>query len=278
MKLSHTDAMGDAPIPSGISTEDWSVTPPGVRELVWLLLQRPGALEQQIAQLQERLNQHSGNSSKPPSSDPPNAPPRPKRTPSGRKAGGLSGHGGHTRPLKPLDQVQAVVELRSTNCGVCGALLLGQDPQPQRHQVTELPHIEPHVTEYRRHALTCLVCGAETHAEWPADMPSGDFGPRPQATTGYSSGRIGYGIVLEPADRVPAAIQKFEEQLATEQDKRGFAYTLQELDQRFQSFFTSLVESGSFTRGIDAAPSVDKETWLQAQQVAIGRLARGETT
>jgi hypothetical protein len=88
----------------------------------------------------------------------------------------------------------------------------------------------------------------------------------------------GYGIVLEPADRVPAAIQKFEEELATEQDKRGFAYTLQELDQRFQSFFTSLVESGSFTRGIDAAPSVDKETWLQTQQVAIGRLARGETT
>jgi IS1 family transposase len=70
-------------------------------------------------------------------------------------------------------------------------LLLGEDPQPQRHQVTELPRIEPHVTEYRRHTLTCLVCGAETAGAYPADMPPGDFGPRFQATTGYLSGRMG---------------------------------------------------------------------------------------
>lgn len=191
MKLSHTDAMSDAPIPPGISTEEWSATPPAVRELVWLLLQRLGALEQQVAQLQERLNQNSSNSSKPPSSDPPNAPPRPKRTPSGRKAGGQPGHVGRTRPLKPLDQIQQVINLRPTSCRACGALLLGEDAHPQRHQVTELPRIEPHVTEYRRHTLTCLVCGVATPGVCPADMPSGDFGPRFQATTGYLSGRMG---------------------------------------------------------------------------------------
>ena len=88
----------------------------------------------------------------------------------------------------------------------------------------------------------------------------------------------GYGIVLEPIELVPAAVQHFEEQLADEQSQRGFGFTLQELDQRFQAFFTSLVESGSFKRGQDFPPSVPKETWLQAQQVAIGRLARGEPT
>jgi hypothetical protein len=88
----------------------------------------------------------------------------------------------------------------------------------------------------------------------------------------------GYGIVLEPADQVPAAVQQFERQLADEQSARGFGFTLQELDQRFQSFFTALVERGLFTCGQDAPPLVDKETWLQAQQVAIGRLARGEPT
>jgi transposase len=191
MKPSHTDAMSDELIPPGISTEDWSATPPAVRELVLHLLQRIRPLEQQVAQLQERLHQNSRNSSKPPSSDPPNALPCPKRTPSGRKAGGQPGHAGHTRPLKPLDQVQKVVDLRPTRCDACGALLLGEDPQPQRHQVTELPRIEPHVTEYRRHAVTCLVCGTETPAEWPADMPTGDFGARLQATTGYLSGRMG---------------------------------------------------------------------------------------
>jgi transposase len=56
--------------------------------------------------------------------------------------------------------------------------------------VTELPRVEPEVTEYRRHTLTCLACGAATTPAWPADMPPGHFGPRLQATTGYLSGRL----------------------------------------------------------------------------------------
>ena len=183
--------MSDERIPPGISTDDWNATPLAVRELVLHLLQHLGVLEQQLAQLQERLNQNSRNSSKPPSSDPPTTPRYPKRTPSGRKAGGQPGHVGHTRPLKPLDQVQDIIELRPTSCGACGALLLGEDSQPQRHQVTELPRIEPHVTEYRRPTLTWLACGSETLGACPADMPSGDFGQHLQATTGYLSGRMG---------------------------------------------------------------------------------------
>lgn len=178
-------------MPPGISAEDWNVTPLVVRALVLALLQQSEQQQQRIAALEERLNQNSQNSSKPPSSDPPTTPPQPKRTSSGRKVGGQPGHIGHTRSLKPLDQVQRVIELRPTSCGVCGALLLGEDSQPQRHQVTELPRIEPHVTEYRRHTLTCLVCGGETPGACPADMPQGDFGPRLQATTGYLSGRMG---------------------------------------------------------------------------------------
>ena len=109
--------------------------------------------------------------------------------------------------------------------------------------------------------------------------------PRPSGEWTASKARdlltnpmYGYGIVLEPVEQVPVAIQQFEEQLADEQNKRGFGFTPQELDERFQSFFASLVESGSFTRGADVPVSVPKETWLQAQQVAIGRLARGEPT
>jgi IS1 family transposase len=190
-QLLHTEPMRVERMPPGISTEDWIATPLGVRELVWQLLQQSEQLQQRIAALEERLNQNSQNSSKPPSSDPPTAPRYPKRTSSGRKVGGQPGHIGHTRSLKPLDQVQQVIELRPTSCGACGVLLLGEDSQPQRHQVTELPRIEPHVTEYRRHTLTCLVCGTETQGACPADMPPGNFGPRLQATTGYLSGRMG---------------------------------------------------------------------------------------
>ena len=88
----------------------------------------------------------------------------------------------------------------------------------------------------------------------------------------------GYGIVLEPMDQVSAAVQQFEQQLAAEEASRGFGFAIPELDERFQQFFAAIVETGSFTRKPDIAPMVPKETWLQAQQVAIGRLARGEPT
>jgi len=49
----------------------------------------------------------------------------------------------------------------------------------------------PLVIEYRRHTLRWVACGAQTQAPWPADMPTGSFGPRLQATTGFLSGRSG---------------------------------------------------------------------------------------
>lgn len=177
--------------PAGISAEDWNTTSIVVRQLVLTLLGTVEHLQLHVAELEERVNQNSRNSSKPPSSDPPNAPSRPPRPASGRKAGGQPGHAGHTRQLKPLSQVQQVIELRPTTCRACGLLLLGADPEPQRHQVTELPRIESQITEYRRHTLTCLDCGTATTAAYPREMPTGDFGPRLQATTGYLSGRMG---------------------------------------------------------------------------------------
>jgi transposase len=170
--------------PAGISAEDWAATPVAVRELLLSMLQ-------QLAALEERAHQTSRNSSKPPSSDPPDVPPGPTRPPSGREPGGQPGHAGHGRRLQPLGPGDRVIDLKPVSCAACGALLLGDDPQPARHQVSELPRVKPEVTEYRRHDLTCLACGAVTAAEWPAEMPAGSFGPRAQATVGYLTGRLG---------------------------------------------------------------------------------------
>lgn len=170
--------------PLGISEEDWSATPVAVRVVVMELLQR-------VAQLEARLNQTSRNSSKPPSSDPPQAKPRATKEPTGRKSGGQPGHEGHGRKLKPECEVDQIIDVRPEQCGQCGTLLLGEDAEPERHQVTELPRIAPVVTEYRRHCLWCVVCGARTQATWPATMPVGSFGPRVPATVGYLTGRIG---------------------------------------------------------------------------------------
>jgi transposase len=168
----------------GISEEDWRATPIAVRVVVMELLQR-------VTQLEARLNQTSRNSSKPPSSDPPQATPRPAKDPSGRKPGGQPGHEGHGRKLKPESEVDQIIDVRPESCGQWGTLLLGDDAEPERHQVTEFPQIAPVVTEYRRHCLWCVACGARTQAVWPATMPTGSFGPRVQATVGYLTGRIG---------------------------------------------------------------------------------------
>jgi transposase len=176
--------MQDQAPPAGISQEDWTATPVAVRVLVRELLRR-------VEQLEARLNQTSRNSSKPPSSDPPSAKPRPAKELSGCKSGGQPGHEGQGRKLKPESEVDQIIDVRPESCEQCGALLLGDDEAPERHQVTELPRITPIVTEYRRHRLCCVACGVRTQAPWPATMPSGSFGPRVQATVGYLTGRLG---------------------------------------------------------------------------------------
>jgi hypothetical protein len=176
--------MSNQALPPGISEEDWNATPIAVRVVVMELLQR-------VARLEARLNQTSRNSSKPPSSDPPQAKPRAAKELTGRKPGGQPGHEGHGRKLKPESEVDQIIDVRPEQCGQCGTLLLGEDAEPERHQVTELPRITPVVTEYRRQGLWCVACGAWTQAAWPMMMPAGSFGPRVHATVGYLTGRIG---------------------------------------------------------------------------------------
>jgi len=177
--------------PEGISTEEWAATPLVVQELVLSLSATVQQLTRRVAELEERQRQTSHNSSKPPSSDPPSAPRRPRRPSSGRKRGGQAGHQGNGRKLIPSAEVTRIVDVKAVCCEGCGALLLGEDAEPVRHQVTELPRIEPEVVEYRRHTMTCLVCGTQTTPDWPVEMSPGSFGPRVQATVGYLTGRMG---------------------------------------------------------------------------------------
>jgi transposase len=182
------------PLPTDlpITEEDWNQTPPAVQAVVITLWQQVQTLQTQVAtlqaevaQLREQVGRNSQNSSQPPSADAPSAPPRPQRPPSGRKPGGQPGHRGHGRKLISVEQVQNLIDLKPTTCDHCGALLLGEDTRPVRHQVTELPRVEPEVTEYRQHTLTCLACGTQTQAELPTEIPSGSFGPRLQALVSY---------------------------------------------------------------------------------------------
>lgn len=170
------------------SIEAWSQTPVEVQEFVLSVLVRLQGLETEVAELREQLNRNSRNSSQPPSSDGPDVEPPPERAKSGRKRGGQPGHPGTTRKLVPLEQVKASYDLKPELCRRCGHTLTGEDPEPYRHQVTEIPPVMAEVTEYRLHTLTCQ-CGTETRAELPAGVPQGAFGPRLQAMVSLLSGR-----------------------------------------------------------------------------------------
>lgn len=187
-------------MPTGlpIPPEDFEKTLPSVQAVLTLLWEENQILkgqverfQSQVEKLNERVNKNSQNSSKPPSSDPPQKPKYSKPELSGEKKGGRNGHHGHGRKLKPPDQVSRIVKSLPTKCKDCGAALVGEDEQPERHQVSELPKIVPEIVEYQRHSLNCRVCGAKNRAEWPAEMPKGSFGERLQGLIGYLGGRFG---------------------------------------------------------------------------------------
>lgn len=142
------------------------------------------ALLAKIQELQDQLNQSPRNSSRPPSTEHPHAKPRRAKIKSPRQAGGQPGHAKHSRPLLPPEQCTAVLPLKPTACRRCGRALAGDDPNPLRHQVWELPEIKPQVTEYQRHRLACPCCGDTTCADLPAGVPVSQSGPRLVAFTG----------------------------------------------------------------------------------------------
>jgi transposase len=139
------------------------------------------ALRAELVQAKDELAKYKKtprNSSLPPSSEHPHAKPPAKKSKSKRKQGGQPGHKKHDRPLLPSDECAEVHDHRPNECRNCGSELKGSDAQPLRHQVWELPKIEPLVTEHRRHRLTCKCCGTITCGDLPPGVPTGQAGPR----------------------------------------------------------------------------------------------------
>jgi transposase len=141
-----------------------------------------------IAELEARLNKTPRNSSLPPSSEHPHAKSASRRQTSGKKPGGQPGHAKYQRALIPVEQCMHVVPLVPETCRRCGQPLAGSDPQPLRHQVWEIPDIQPLVTEYQLHRLRCRDCATSTCGELPPGVPASQAGPRLVALTGLLMG------------------------------------------------------------------------------------------
>jgi transposase len=147
----------------------------------------------QIADLERQLalrEQNSTTSSKPPSSDGLAGRQRERRRhkKSRRKPGGQIGHPGHCRSLVPTERVDQVVEIFPDACRHCHHALPARGREvsgaPRRHQVTELPPIEAHITEYQCPHVVCPACGKTTQAPVPEEV-NGQFGAQLAALIAY---------------------------------------------------------------------------------------------
>ena len=151
--------------------------------------------EKQMADLERQLagrKRNSTNSSKPPSSDGLAGEQRPRggKHKSKRKPGAQPGHPGHHRRLVPTAEVNAIEVLLPKQCGHCGGSLpqkpgkMTTEGEPRRHQVTEVPPVKAHITEYQFPNVICGHCGKATRAPLPEEM-AGYFGPQLTALIAY---------------------------------------------------------------------------------------------
>ena len=178
------------PLPQAI----WDTLSPEAQAAVSALVQ---SFERRIAELEERLNKNSTNSSKPPSSDPALG----QATAPGPRLGQEAGRAARPSPSRPRPgparatpaghRVQA-----AANAAGAATTSHGDDPEPIRHQVAEVPPVRPVVDEYRLHRLTCPRCRTSTCATLPPGVPTGAFGPRLRAILSVLAG--GYRLGKRP--------------------------------------------------------------------------------
>ena len=127
-------------------------------------------LEKRVAELEERLNLNSSNSSKPPSSDQ-------KKNKQAPKGGAKKGHAGHFRKLFPEEQISKKVLSPLDACEYCGSTNL-KHKSPHIFQQVDIPEVKPFVTQIERQKAQCLCCQKQLTAPFPKEYDHSSFGPR----------------------------------------------------------------------------------------------------
>jgi hypothetical protein len=157
-------------------------------------------LKSQVAELQAEnarlLNQlaaarkHSGNSSKPPSSDIVK-PPGKRRQKGKRRRGGQPGHPRQERSLIPADQVDHFRSYQVDRCPVHGTPLTPSPTEKQLFQQFELVAKPIEVTQHELRGSWCARCQQWHWPKLPAEVQAaGLMGPRLTALAGYVKSKL----------------------------------------------------------------------------------------
>jgi transposase len=92
--------------------------------------------------------------------------------------------------LLPEEKVTRRVELVPPVCRCGSTHLIKTSDEPQRHQVVDIPPIQPDVTEYRQPVYRCRDCGALIYHPLPDEIKRQHFGPGVLALVGILTGSL----------------------------------------------------------------------------------------
>jgi len=211
-----------------VPDEDWQQTPPSVRSLVSRLQQIIAQLVERVEELEARLGQNSQNSSRPPSSDPPQQRAKRKKSKGKGKPGAKKGHKGCQQSvLEPSKTVPVPPPV----CPCGGQEFVGLRAF-HTHQHIELPEIKMDITHFILQEGECVVCGTTRKGSVPEGFETG-YGPRFTGLMGELSGSqrssrravkdfcqsvlgipISVGAIQRCVDRVSQAILPYYEAIA----------------------------------------------------------------
>lgn len=134
-----------------------------------------------ITDLEEKLNQNSHNSSKPPSSDR-------KSNTRHHNNRDRKPRQGTSRILLPLEQVDMHRVCEAHACPHCGSDELTRKGDPTILQQVELPEVKGIITQYDLHNYHCGTCKSSVVAPLPEGVPNSAFGPRVMALVANLTG------------------------------------------------------------------------------------------
>ncbi len=151
------------------------------------------ALWDRLNDLEDRLNQNSRNSSRPPSSNGLGASSSsPAKKATGRKRGAQSGHKGSKRML--ADNVdESLAYYPDSHCS-CGDVVELSDAHCRRHQVFDIPSQAYSVVEHQFYQGQCVQCSKTVKAKLPAHVNQGQMGNNLLAYVAMQSGQFHQSI------------------------------------------------------------------------------------
>jgi transposase len=159
-----------------------------------------------------------------------------------------------------------VIDHHPEECVKCGEKLKGEDENPYRHPIVEIPPISPIVIEHRLHQLECSGCGAKTRAELPKEVNKSGYGVRVVAMVGLLSGvyRNSHRMVKSAMEEVfgieisLATIHKLREEVSA-----AVAGCVDEAKEYIQNAQVVGADETSFQQGnIDGKNPENKKAWL----------------